>query len=160
MAYDILGGFEDDRDFSIGLVGPIWEPGQKPSEVKTTKQAKAFAEIVDREIKNNAAIGVLKKQSGVLDRDDERKFKNFYIAWHSWLAREVQGKKKPTKKTVAELKKWRADNALWTQKFSKMQRSEIAPHSQTLPQENKPKSKWPMFAAVGAVLGVVLLGRK
>lgn len=118
MAYDLVLHRSTGRDWSMGAGGTSRRSLAYHAEMQTREKVLALAKLVDTEIKHNASVAAVRERGGSMTSDDGSRFRKFALAWGSWRSRNIDSGQAVSNATIADLERWRSENADWTKRLT------------------------------------------
>lgn len=118
MAYDLVLHRSTGRDWSMGAGGTAKRSLAYHAEMQTREKVLALAKLVNVEVKNNVAYESVRERGGSMPPDDATRFKRFALSWGSWHARNIESGQPVSNATIADLERWRSENADWTKRLT------------------------------------------
>lgn len=118
MAFDLILHKTTGRDWSMGAGGTARRSLAYHAEMQTREKVLALAKLVDTEIKHNASVASVRERGGSMTSDDGSRFRKFALAWGSWRSRNIDSGQPVSNATIADLERWRSENADWTKRLT------------------------------------------
>lgn len=118
MAYDLVLHKSSGRDWSMGAGGTARRSLAYHAEMQTREKILALAKLVNVEVKNNTAYASVRERGGSLPALDGSRFTRFALAWGSWYSRNIESGQPVSNATIADLERWRSENADWTKRLT------------------------------------------
>lgn len=166
MAFDLIHRKTTGRDWSLGMSATMGLSLAHHPEMHARDKVLALAKLVGVEIKNNGSITSIRARGGSITRDDRARWKKFNLAWGSWYERNISSGQPVSNATIADLERWRSENAEWTKRLTTpiplpttSSGESLTRPSETPPGEKKSKTPW-VIGLIGATFLALGFGRR